>query len=127
MESQRTEGASAGPSSLGIVHIWLAIDHEPRVRKSYRTSVFEAQKRSTGTACDPTESKEGEMSGQTDGLVRYHEWHGHILTEKRELFHEGQWRREYRRLRSIAHLQFRVPAELGGLTIASRTKKHENR
>merc|ERR1719295_2095662 len=68
MESQRTMGTSAGPNSSDTLHIQLVIYKQRRARKSLR---------SDGKG-------EREVSGQTDGLVRFHGSHGHILTEKRE-------------------------------------------
>jgi len=82
MESQRTMGASAGPNSSDTLHIQLVIYKRLRARKSCRISAWGSD--TIGRNRLRSDGKgEGEVSGQTDGLVRFHGSHGHILTEKK--------------------------------------------
>jgi len=83
MESQRTMGASVGPNSSDTLHIQLVIYKRWRARKSCRISAWGSD--TIGRNRLRSDGKgEREVSGQTDGLVRFHGSHGHILTEKRE-------------------------------------------
>jgi len=83
MESHRIMSTSAGPNSSDSLHIQLVIYKRLRARKSCRISAWGSD--TIGRNRLRSDGKgEGEVSGQTDGLVRFHGSHGHILTEKRE-------------------------------------------